>query len=165
MTPENLKRTITNPSISSEPSSLKPELTNAPGYRAAEAYVRPAPIYTNGYIADYVFDLKKCEFTLNLEATKLPSDDLPTVVFLPEYHFPVEQCTVVVSGGKWEISTDDEERALVQKLRWWHSDGPQSLKVTGLVRPRSALAGSAEEAGYLEQCQQYGIGLRDCSVM
>lgn len=163
--PGNLKQTLTNPSISSEPSSLKPELTNAPGYRAAEAYVRPAPIYTNGFITDYVFDLKKCEFTLNLEATKLPSKELPTVIFLPDYHFPQEQCTVMVSGGKWEISTDDEERALVQKLRWWHSDGPQSLKITGLVRPRNALAGSAEEAGYLEQCQQYGLSLRDCSVM
>ncbi|RYP64321.1 hypothetical protein DL771_008823 [Monosporascus sp. 5C6A] len=165
VTPGNLKLTLTNPSISSEPSSLKPELTNSPGYRAAEAYVRPAPIYTNGFITDYAFDLRKCEFTLNLEATKLPSADLPTVIFLPDYHFPQEQCTVVVSGGKWEISTDDEERALVQKLRWWHSDGPQRLKVTGIVRPRNALAGSAEEAGYLEQCQQYGLSVRDCSVM
>ncbi|RYO77205.1 hypothetical protein DL764_010231 [Monosporascus ibericus] len=165
VTPGNLKRTLTNPSISSEPSSLKPELTNAAGYRAAEAYVRPAPIYTNGFITDYVFDLKKCEFTLDLEATKLPSEDLPTVIFLPDYHFPQEQCTVMVSGGKWEISTDDEERVLVQKLRWWHSDGPQSLKITGLVRPRNALAGSTEEAGYLEQCQQYGLSVRDCSVM
>lgn len=158
---------MTNPSISSEPSSaLKPELTSGtPGYRAAEAYVRPAPIYTNGYISSYVFDLKKCEFTLELDATKLPSEDQPTTVFLPEYHFPVEQCTVVVSGGKWEICSDDEERAVVQKLRWWHSDGPQSLKVIGVVRTHNVGGANVEDAGYLEQCQQYGVSLKDCSVM
>ncbi|KAJ1325960.1 glycoside hydrolase family 5 C-terminal domain-containing protein [Microdochium nivale] len=166
VTPANLKRTLTNPSISSERSSPNPELTNAPGYRAADAYVRPAPIYINGTIIDYVFDLRNCQFTLNVEGTKMLSDETPTVVFLPEWHFPKEQCTVEVSGGKWEISTDDEERALVQKLRWWHSDGKQTLRIKGLVRPRSTLAGTSEEAGYLEQCQSsYGIDLKSCSVM
>lgn len=166
VTPSNLKRTMTNPSISSEPSSQNPELTSAPGYRAAEAYVRPAPIYTNGPVVDYVFDLKKCEFTLNIEGSKAPSDDQPTTIFLPEYHFPKEQCTVVASSGKWEISTDDEERTWIQKLRWWHGDGPQSLKVTGLIRPHNSLSGTAEEAGYLEQCQQtYGFDLKNCNIM
>lgn len=166
VTPANLKRTLTNPSISSERSSPNPELTNAPGYRAADAYVRPAPIYTNGTIIDYVFDLRNCQFTLNVEGTKMLSDETPTTVFLPEWHFPKEQCTVEVSGGKWEISTDDEETALVQKLRWWHSDGKQTLRIKGLVRPRSTLAGTSEEAGYLEQCQSsYGVDLKSCSVM
>ena len=147
--------------------------------------MRPAPVYTNGYVTDYGFDLRRCEFTLRLEATRLPSDDRPTVVFLPDFHFPRDAAAVEVSGGKWEISADDAlddddggsgsqdpgtgtgtgTGALVQRLRWWHSDGPQTLRVTGLVRPRGALAGSPEEAGYLEQCQQYGLGLRDCSVM
>ena len=44
VTPANIKRTLTNPSIMSEPASRQPELTANPGYRAAEAYVRPAPI-------------------------------------------------------------------------------------------------------------------------
>ena len=139
--------------------------------------MRPAPVYTNGYITEYGFDLRRCEFTLRLEATRLPSDDRPTVVFLPDFHFPRDAAAVEVSGGKWEISADDvldddddgrdpgSGGAIVQRLRWWHSDGPQTLRVTGLVRPRGALAGSPEEAGYLEQCQQYGLGLRDCSVM
>ncbi|KAF3067359.1 hypothetical protein GL218_08556 [Daldinia childiae] len=166
VTPSNLKRTLTNPSISSStPPSPNPELTNAPGYRAAEAYVRPAPIVTNGPIVNYVFDLKNCEFTLNIDGTSAPSD-FPTTVFLPEYHFPKEQCTVVVSSGKWEISTDDDEQSWIQKLRWWHSDGKQSLKVTGLIRPHNTLTGTAEEAGYLEQCQQsYGFDVKSCSVM
>lgn len=166
VTPGNLKRTLTNPSISSTPGTANPELTNAPGYRAAEAYVRPAPIATNGPIIDYVFDLKNCEFTLNIEGSNAPSEEFPTTVFLPEYHFPKEQCTVAVSSGKWEISTDDEERTWIQKLRWWHGAGKQSLKVTGLIRPHNTLAGTAEEEGYLEQCQNsYGTAFKNCNVM
>lgn len=183
VTPDNLKRTLTNPSISSAPrgDGSSPELTSSPGYRAAEAYVRPAPICVNGTLRDYVFDLASCTFTLNVRgagsSANSPSsaaDDEPTVIFLPEYHFPQDRCTVTVSGGRWEISTDDEERTLVQKLRWWHNGkdaggtASHSLKVTGLVRPRgsSSAPGSAEEAGYLEQCQQsYGAALKDCTVM
>ncbi|ORY58779.1 putative glycosyl hydrolase [Pseudomassariella vexata] len=164
--PSNLKRTLTNPSISSERSSQNPEVTNAPGYRAAEAFVRPAPIAVNGMTTKYGFDLKTCEFTLEIIGAPSPSDDLPTTVFLPEYHFPKEQCTVEVSGGKWELSTDDDERAWIQKIRWWHGDGKQTLKVTGQVRPHNTLAGSADEAGYLEQCQSgYGLDVGKCAVM
>ncbi|KAK8117339.1 glycosyl hydrolase [Apiospora kogelbergensis] len=165
--PGNLKRTLTNPSISSEPPSPNPEVTNAPGLRAAEAFVRPAPIGINGTMTNYGFDLKNCEFHLEIRGTAPRDDEQPTTVFLPEYHFPKEQCTVEVSGGKWEISTDDDERAWVQKIRWWHGDGKQTMRVKGLVRPHNSFAaGSAEEAGYLEQCQQsYGIGVEKCSVM
>ncbi|KAI1264385.1 putative glycosyl hydrolase [Xylariaceae sp. FL1019] len=166
VTPDNLKRTLTNPSISSEAPSLAPELTNAPGYRAAEAYVRPAPIVTNGNIIKYGFDLKNCQLSLEVEGNKQTTDALETVVFLPEYHFPKDQCTVAVSSGTWEISTDDEERAWIQKLRWRHGEGKQSLKVTGTVRPRAALTGTGEEEGYLDQCQQaYGVDLKSCQIM
>ncbi|KAI0016567.1 glycoside hydrolase family 5 protein [Xylariomycetidae sp. FL0641] len=166
VTPDNLKQTLTTPSISSTPSSPDPELTNAPGYRAAEAYVRPAPIITNGAIMSYGFDLKTCQFTLELLGATTPSQDGPTTVFLPDYHFPKEQCTVVASSGKWEISTDDDERTWIQKFRWWHGNGRQSLKVTGVVRPHIASFGTAEESGYLEQCQQaYGVDLKSCSMM
>ena len=166
VTPTNLKQTLTNPSISSDPPSPNPELTNTPGYRAAEAYIRPAPIVTSGKIVNYGFDLKNCQFTLNLDAPQGQPSDAATVVFLPEYHFPKEQCTVAVSSGKWEICTEDEERAWVQKIRWWHADGPRSLKITGLIRPHNTAAGTAEEAGYLEQCQQsYGVDVRNCNVM
>lgn len=141
-------------------------MTNTPGYRAAEAYVRPAPIATSGKLINYGFDLKNCQFTLNIDAAKERSEDAVTTIFLPEYHFPKEQCTVAVSSGKWEISTDDEERAWIQKLRWWHGDGQQGLKVTGLIRPRHTISGTNEEAGYLEQCQQsYGVDVKNCNIM
>ncbi|KAI0127639.1 glycoside hydrolase family 5 protein [Xylariales sp. AK1849] len=164
--PRNLKRTLTNPSISSEPPSPNPEITNTPGYRAAEAFVRPAPIAVNGSMLKYGFDLKNCEFHLEINGTTAPSDDKPTTVFLPDYHFPKEQCTVEVSGGKWEISTDDEDRTWIQKIRWWHGADKQTMRITGLIRPHNTLQGSAEEAGYLEQCQAgYGFNVSKCAVM
>lgn len=166
VTPGNLKRTLTNPSISSKPPSPNPELTNAPGYRAAEAFVRPAPIVISGTQTSYGFDLKTCVFHLSLVSSAPTSDTEPTTIFLPEYHFPRDQVNVEVSGGKWEISTDDEERAWIQKLRWWHGEGKHDLKITGLVRPHNNLNGSAEEAGYLEQCQaSYGIDVGKCALM
>ncbi|KAI1332491.1 glycoside hydrolase family 5 protein [Xylariaceae sp. FL0255] len=166
VTRDNLEQTLTNPSISSTAASPNPELTAAPGYRAAEAYVRPAPIVINGSITQYGFDLKKCEFTLDIQGRAATSESLETIIFLPDYHFPREQCVVAVSSGTWEISTDDEERACVQKLRWRHGTGKQSIKVTGIVRPHNTLAGTTEEAGYLDQCQAtYGMDLKNCIVM
>lgn len=153
VTPSNLKRSITNPSISSEATSSQPELTASPGYRAAEAYVRPAPISTAGTITNYGFDLRRCVFTLTIEASKVASVDAPTVVFLPEYHFPKDACSVEVSSGKWEISSDEEETVLLQRLRWWHGDGMQTLKVSGVVRKHN-VGDDAEDGGYYEQCNQ-----------
>ena len=153
MTPANIRRTITNPSISSEAPSRQPEITTSPGYRAAEAYVRPAPITTAGLITHYTFDLKACQFNLTLKAPKVAESDAPTVVFLPDYHFPKDACSVEVSSGKWEISSDEEEAALIQRLRWWHGEGEQTLRITGVARKHNAGEG-AEDAGYYEQCNQ-----------
>ncbi|EAQ83213.1 hypothetical protein CHGG_09617 [Chaetomium globosum CBS 148.51] len=102
VTPANIKRTITNPSISSEATSRQPELTSSPGYRAAEAY---------------------------------------------------DACSVEVSSGKWEISSDEEETVLIQRLRWWHGKGEQTLKVSGVVKKHNIGEG-AEDSGYYEQCNQ-----------
>ncbi|KAH6847269.1 glycoside hydrolase family 5 protein [Chaetomium sp. MPI-CAGE-AT-0009] len=153
VTPANLKRSITNPSISSEATSCQPELTSSPGYRAAEAYVRPAPIATAGVITNYVFDLRQCLFTLTLKAPEVADSETPTVVFLPEYHFPKDACSVEVSSGKWEISSDEEETVLIQRLRWWHGKGEQTLRITGVVKKHNIGEG-AEDSGYYEQCNQ-----------
>jgi hypothetical protein len=153
VTPNNLKRSLTNPSISSEATSRQPELTASPGYRAAEAYVRPAPIATAGVITNYAFDLRQCLFTLVIKAPKVADPDTPTVVFLPEYHFPKDGCSVEVSSGKWEISGDEEEAVLIQRLRWWHGEGEQTLRVSGVVKKHN-LGEGAEDAGYYEQCNQ-----------
>lgn len=189
ITPANLKRTMTNASISSTPTVSKPELSSAPGYRAAEAFVRPTPTVVAGKVTKYGFDLRKCEFALKFDARDAAAaDDAPTVVFLPEFHFPRDRCTVEVSSGRWEIVWDDgvgdvddsavagEEGAegggggggglQLQWLRWWHDGkGEQTLKVNGLVRQHNVQEGTAEELGYLQQCYQYGFDFGNCNVM
>lgn len=152
--PANLKRSITNPSISSAATTRQPELSASPGYRAAEAYVRPAPIATAGAITNYGFDLQQCVFTLTIKAPKVAELDAPTVVSLPEYHFPKDDCSVQVTSGKWEISSDEEETTLVQRLRWWHGDGEQTLRVSGVVKRHNVGDGAEEDGGYYEQCNQ-----------
>ncbi|KAI5466853.1 glycoside hydrolase superfamily [Mariannaea sp. PMI_226] len=166
ITPDNLKKTLTTPSISSGPSSRDPELTNAPGYRAAEAYIRPTPTVVFGDILSSGFDLRQCKYELKLSAPRNVPDEAPTVIFLPQYHFPKDQCEVAVSSGKWEISTDEDEGTTLQKLKWWHFEGEQNIKITGVIRKHNALEGTAEDAGYLEQCQQgYGFNFGNCTLM
>ncbi|MBP0718384.1 hypothetical protein J8I33_34350, partial [Burkholderia sp. AcTa6-5] len=71
-----------------------------------------------------------------------------------------------ISAGKWEISTDDDEGIMLQRLKWWHPEGEHELTVKGVIRKHNIVEGSAEEAGYLEQCQQsYGFNLNSCNVM
>ncbi|KAK3941306.1 glycoside hydrolase [Diplogelasinospora grovesii] len=172
VTPANLKRTLTTPSINSDapPTSSRrhAELTQNPGYRAAEAYVRPAPITTAGRITHYTFDLKKCEFSMAIQAPKVAPTDAPTVIFLPGFHYPKDACTVEVSSGKWEISSDEDETALIQRLRWWHGEGEQTIKITGVVRKYNIGAnreegGPSEDVGYYEQCNAGAWS--SCSVM
>lgn len=166
VTPANLKRTITNPSISSTPSTRDPELTNTPGYRAAEAFIRPTPTVVAGDMLASGFDLRKCTYNLKVSAPKPAEDGAPTVVYLPEFHFPKDECEVAVSAGKWEISYDEDEGTLLQRLKWWHPAGEHTLTVSGVIREHNATEGSAEDAGYLEQCQKgYGFNFGDCTVM
>lgn len=171
MTPTNIKRTLTNdaPSISSTASNAanarnlhpmmnttEPQLKAAtPGYRAAEAYVRPAPVAVAGDITHYTFDLKNCTFTLNLRTTREPSPDTPTELFLPAFHFPRDGCAVEVSGGKWEIGEGDDG---VQRLQWWHGIGDQSIKIVGQVRRYNAgegREGGGDEPGYYDMVNNW----------
>jgi len=163
VTPSNLKRTLTTPSISSETPSRQPELTSNPGYRAAEAYIRPAPITTAGTIKNYSFDLRRCQFSMVVQASKAPDTDSPTVVFLPEHHFPKDECLIETSSGKWEISSDEEDTVLLQRLKWWHGDGEQTLRVTGVVKKVNGDGIAAtEDTGYYEQCNN---GWGNCLLM
>lgn len=166
ITPSNISRTLTNPSISSTPSLKDPEITNAPGYRAAEAFIRPTATVVAGKVISGGFDMRKCVYHLKVSAPKAPKEEAPTIVVLPEFHFPRDEFDVTVSAGKWEVSVDDEEGTSLQRLRWWHPEGEHELSVTGTVRNHSTLLGSAEDAGYLEQCQNgYGFNFGSCTVM
>lgn len=114
-----------------------------------------------GIMMQYGFDLLKCEFTLKVQSPT-PATETPSVIFLPEYHFPKDVSVVEVSSGKWEISSDDEETVMLQKLRWWHGQGEQTLKITGLARKYNFVEGVTEEGGYYEQLNQL---LNNCSLM
>lgn len=176
ITPSNLKRTITNPSISTASTapptagSTLPEAMRttdrslaASGYRAAEAYVRPSPVAVAGDITHYVFDLKSCTFQVSLRTTKNPDPNEPSIFFLPEFHFPRDGCSVETSGGKWEIFSDDGE---VQRLKWWHGPGQQTLKVVGVVKRGlngSGESGEGEELGYYDSISHWVA--QGCVVM
>ena len=160
VSPDNVKQTLSSPSISSARSGTPAELGTNPGFRAAEAYIRPSPIHTVGKVTSYGFDLRNCVFTFSLEANRPTTEDVPTEIFLPEFHFPGSDCKVEVSGGKWTISTDDVDGGMLQRLRWWHGEGKQEMKVQGVKRRQGISLGKEEEEGYLDQCQQ-----RKCSVM
>jgi hypothetical protein len=98
-------------------------------------------------------------FNLRLRTPKAGSEDTPTEVFLPEFHFPKDKCEVEVSSGKWTISTDDMDGGMIQRLRWWHVEGEHTLKVTGVMRRQNMALGKEEEEGYLDQCQQSKCGV------
>ncbi|KAG5970136.1 hypothetical protein E4U58_000669 [Claviceps cyperi] len=166
ITPENLQHTLASPSISSNRSAKDPELTNAPGFRGADAFIRPTPTAVAGNVSYTGFDLRRCVYELKIRASKAAKETAPTTVFVPEFHFPQDQCEVTVSAGKWELSSDDSEGPMLQRLKWWHPEGEQRLTIQGMVRKHNIAEGSAEEAGYLEQCQQgYGFNAGNCLVM
>ncbi|OAA64677.1 Glycoside hydrolase, superfamily [Niveomyces insectorum RCEF 264] len=199
--PSNLRRALTQPSISSQPTNnsrpVSPAPAGTPGFRAAEAYVRPALLAAAGSLVQYGFDLRRCAFSLTVQGqtddekvAATPEEDVaalapptmadddgdgdgnndrdgllpvPTVVWLPEYHFPADSIEVEVSAGHWEIAWDEEEAVLLQKLRWWHPPGTHALKVGGRVRAHNYVEGVSSDDGYYDQLSNW-VGA-SCSVM
>ncbi|KAI9723607.1 MAG: hypothetical protein M1812_000907 [Candelaria pacifica] len=160
VSPSNIKATLSTPPITSKPSTVSPDTENKPGFRAAEAYVRPSPIATVGKVTSYGFDLRNCTFTFSLDAVTAAKEEAPTEIFLPEFHFPRDNTDVEVSSGKWTISLDEPDRGMIQRLRWWHGAGKQNMTVNGVMRRQGMALGKEEEEGYLDRCQQ-----SKCSVM
>ena len=136
------------------------------GFRAAEAYIRPTPIFTHGKIESYGFDLKSCTFNLCFTAPSSTPSDLPTEVFLPDFHFPQlnQQTSVEVSGGKWQIKViETEEGAPQQIFQWWHGEGEQKCTIKGVRRKLGqGIEEDAPEDNYLETYLQMG---KNCTIM
>lgn len=158
--PRTLKETLKTPSIVSQRSETPPEIGSKPGYRAAEAYVRPSPISTVGNVTSYGFDLRNATFTFALDCKAAATEAAPTEIFLPEFHFPPQNTHVEVSSGKWTISVDDADGGIIQRLRWQHGAGKQNMTVKGVQRMQGMASGREEEEGYYEQCKQ-----SRCSLM
>ena len=49
---------------------------------------------------------------------------------------------------------DDADGGMIQRVRWWHGEGDQSLFIKGVKRRQGVSIGKEEEEGYLDQCQQ-----------
>ena len=155
--PQDLKQALPSPSISPDRLSAGA----GAGYRAAEAYIRPSPIKTNSQLLSHLFDLRNCTFTMSLTAEAASPQETPTEIYLPEFHFPEGQSVVSVSSGEYKIEFEEINSVKVQRIRWWHSEGEQDIKVEGVKRKLGELYnGTAEDVGYIEQCQQRG-----CIVM
>lgn len=158
VTPSTLKRNLSTPSISPtipRSSTASFNTSSESGYRATEAYIRPSPMHTVGLVDSYGFDLRNAVFTLALTCQRAPTEDFPTEIFLPEFHFPKEEVRVEVSSGKWTIGTDDDEKGSIQKLRWWHGVGKQNISVKGVRRKAGLAVGDKEDnEGYYDQCQK-----------
>ena len=157
--PENLKNALPPPSITSEYTQSNADKL---GFRAGEAFIRPSPIYTHGLVSKYLFDLRNCMFTLSLVGKERPvGDETATEIYLPEFHFPDTQTVVSVSSGEWSIDYTEINSIKVQRLRWWHMEGDQDIKIQGVKRkPGDVSAVSGDDLTYLEQCQTGG-----CEVM
>lgn len=157
--PTNLKSVLRAPSITSECSQSFQE---GVGFRAAEAYIRPSPIVTNGLVANHVFDLRSCTFTMSLAGRGHEmGQDIATEIYLPDFHFPDTHTVVSVSSGEWTIDHAQIDSVKVQRLRWWHAAGEQDIKIEGVKRKPGDLTDvSGEDLTYLEQCQRGG-----CTVM
>lgn len=153
--PGNLKTVLRTQSISSECSQ---SFQDNVGFRAAEAYIRPSPISTHGLLTSHGFDLRNCTFTMSLvgRAQEIGQNS-PTEIYLPDFHFPDTHTVVSVSSGEWSIDHSHINSVKVQRLRWWHPEGEQDIKIQGLKRKPGELTDvSGEDVSYLEQCQSGG---------
>ena len=136
------------------------------GLRAAEAFIRPSPIFTVGKIVSYGFDLRNCTFTFSLRADKRSTKDLATHIFLPDFHFPSDKVSVEVTSGTWMIDIEDVNGEGMQMMKWYHHEGEQSMTVKGIKRklgvPGGAFSSDEEEVGYFETLRRLTT---NCSVM
>ena len=153
--PGNLKKSLSVDQMSSKSGS-----DDVRGLRAAEAFIRPTAVATHGDLTKYGFDLKTSTFKLSLSASSSTPDEHPTIIYLPEFHFPKGSTAVETSGGKWTIAAEEKNGAVQQILRWWHAEGDQTITAKGVVRSQGGALSTEEDEGYLQQCQKQA-----CSVM
>ena len=159
----NLKAHL-KPSASTSQMSASSQGGQNRGLRAAEAFIRPSPIYTVGQLVSSGFDLKSSIFTMTLRADKPATDDCITEIYLPDLHFPSDKVKVEVTSGTWRIETFDVNGEGMQKMRWWHHAGEQNLNITGVKTKLGKLGEDIEEEepGYYETVTNIA---KNCSVM
>ena len=114
-------------------SSLEASSDPRKGYRAGEAHIRPWPTAVRGKVTSFGFDLDSVTFKLEIDAPEwsaIEDEPAPTEIYLPEFHFPLDETNIHASTGSHNMSI---ERGM-RKLKWWHPGGKQSITVVGLKR-------------------------------
>jgi hypothetical protein len=160
----NLQKHLKTPQIRSLQQGLG-EGDNNDGLRAAEAFLRPSPVHTVGTVTKYGFDLRNCVFTFALKADQRSTEEVPTRIFLPDFHFPTGKVSVEVTSGSWVIEVQDVNGESMQMMKWYHHEGDQAMTVKGVKRKLGAPGGAnadEEEVGYFETLQRLAT---NCSVM
>lgn len=98
------------------------------GVRAVQAVSRPSPIAVAGDLIESHFDLRRAKYTL----TVVPRSSVPTMVFVPKYHFPHLRPLFNANVTEGSLSVKDETT-----LVWDHggsTDIPQTLVINGVPR-------------------------------
>ncbi|KAJ6260380.1 hypothetical protein Dda_4606 [Drechslerella dactyloides] len=153
-TPNTIDSSSVKGTLSTETMTTERAMTSigsSAGTRAADAFIRPAPVRVCGTVTSYSFDLAHSSFTMEIVAQAETADAAPTEIFVPLYHFPRDKLEVQISDGRWAY---DEE---MQVLRWWHKGGEkQTIKVFGVKR----FAQSFEDDTYFDMVRNVG-----CQVM
>ena len=159
----NLQTHLRTPQISSQRQSLGEGGSNQ-GLRAAEAFLRPSPVSTVGSVVKYGFDLRNCTFILTLKADKRSTQELPTQIFLPDFHFPADKVSVEVTSGTWVIEIEEVNGEGMQVMKWYHHEGEQSMTIKGVKRKLGVPGPNIEEeeVGYFETMRRLAV---NCSVM
>jgi hypothetical protein len=165
ITPRNLKSALKPHHLTMRqktPSS--PELSTNPGLRAAEAYVRPSPLHTVGTVQNYGFDLRRCTFTFTLDAPQAATEEVPTLIYLPEYHFPTDRVQIEVTSGSWKLMTGEGDDTPKNLLRWLHGEGEQKITVKGVKRKTGVILDDQDEedSGYFASMRQLA---QNCVLM
>jgi Glycoside hydrolase family 5 C-terminal domain len=86
-----------------------------------------------GTVESFGFDLDNVQFTLALVAPKSsPLEDEPvaTEVYLPEWHFPLDDTKIQTSAGSYNVGVEKGMRI----LRWWHPEGQHNIVIDGWKR-------------------------------
>jgi len=124
-------------------------------FRAAEAYIRPTPVYTHGDVVSFGFDLKTVEFKMSVSARSSATTESYTEIFLPTYHFEKGQFDVHIDDGRWDLDVDDCQGTITQRLRWWYPAGQHTISIKAAARR----AGRISRESPMDQCMD------KCSLM
>lgn len=93
------------------------------GFRTLDSILRPFPMCING-------KFQSAEFSINRECYQLKiyshGSQHGTMIFIPRYHFQVENCKIIITSGKMSYNPK------YQVLNWYSVEkGNQSLQVIG----------------------------------